>query len=164
MILKLHRFQYSETETMGYIELPSRPLFTIERPWIKVDGHRGGLPYESCIPDGMYDLVPFDSERHTNTWAIVGHRYDVYLGQDEVPESGGRFACLFHAGNWASDVQGCIAPGLSRVIMSDQNAVSSSGTAMNLLRDYINSRPDKSHFLEISPVDGTGGKLPWQSR
>lgn len=162
MIIQLKRFQYSKTETMGVLLLPT-PLFTIERPWVSVKNHKGGKPFASCVPDGLYELLPFNSEKHPNTWALHQPVMDVYAEQDQVPETGGRYACLFHVANYVKNVEGCIGPGLSRVIMDNQNAVSSSGAAMSILREFIAARSEKQHFLEVSPYDGTGEEMRWLS-
>ena len=163
MIIDLKRFQYSETETMGLLILPTVTLFTIERPWVPVKAHKGGLPFSSCVPDGLYELISFSSDKYPETWVLQSKIMSVYAYRGDVPETGGRYTCVFHVGNFVRDVEGCISPGLSRVIMSGQNAVASSRDAMKLLRDAINGRSEKQHFLQISPIDGTAEKLSWQS-
>ena len=67
MIIDLKRFQYSETETMGLLILPTVTLFTIERPWVPVKAHKGGLPFSSCVPDGLYELISFSSDKYPET-------------------------------------------------------------------------------------------------
>lgn len=163
MIIDLRRFQYSETETMGVLLLPGVTLYTIERPWIPYKSHKGGKPFVSCIPDGLYELLPFNSEKHPDTWVLVNKIMDVYAYPGDVPEKGGRYSCLFHVANYVKDIEGCIGPGLFRVIMNKQNAVSSSRDAMGLLRAEINGRSENQHFVQISPIDGTSEKLPWLS-
>ena len=88
-------------------------------------------PLISCIPQGLYNVVPHNSKKFPNTWQIMN-----------VP---GRTGILFHAGNYActvegrelhkSDTQGCIMPGLSfdrKVPM-----IKSSVKAMDWMRDNI---------------------------
>ena len=163
MIIALKRFQYSETETMGVLILPDLTLYTIERPWVSVKAHKGGKPFHSCVPDGLYELLPFSSDKYPETWVLQSKIMSVYAYRGDVPKTGGRYTCVFHVGNYARDIEGCVAPGLSRVIMSGQNAVASSRDAMGLLRAKINSQSEKQHFLQISPIDGTAEKLSWAS-
>ena len=138
------------------------PVFTIERPWIPVKTHKGGKPFESCIPDGYYHMNAWHSDKHSHTWVLSNSLLNVYASQDEVPETGGRYACLIHVGNYVSDVQGCISPGLSRDIMKGQNAVVHSGDAMEYFRGFMSQLKDNHHFLDIDNVNGTSELLPWQ--
>lgn len=163
MIIDLKRFQYSETETMGVLILPTVTLYTIERPWVPVKSHKGGRPFHSCVPDGLYELLPFESDKYPETWVLQNKIMDVHAYRGDVPDTGGRYTCVLHSGNYVRDIEGCISPGLSRVIMGKQNAVASSRDAMGLLRAAINGRSERQHFLQISPVDGTAERLSWQS-
>ena len=96
MIIDLRRFQYSETETMGVLILPGVTLFTIERPWVSVKGHKGGKPFVSCVPDGLYELIPFSSDKYPETWVLQNKIMDVYAYRGDVPETGGRYTCGSH--------------------------------------------------------------------
>ena len=55
---RLQRFCYSDSETEGLLWLPDDddPIHTLERPW-RPDAP-GGMPFESCVPDGTYRLLP----------------------------------------------------------------------------------------------------------
>lgn len=74
----------------------------IELPW------RNNTPNMSCIPTGVYDVVPFESPRFGRVW--------------EVTNVEGRTYILIHPGNFAgdrdkglwSDLRGCLAPGRAR--------------------------------------------------
>lgn len=68
------------------------PLCAIERPW-KKNAHE-----VSCIPEGTYKLAP----HHTEHWPDVIELLD-------VP---GRTGILIHPANLASELRGCIAPGM----------------------------------------------------
>lgn len=151
-ILRLERYAYLEEETLGRLILPDEhgvdPLFTIERPWVPGDAI-GGTPYKSCVPDGDYELVPFLRSSGVQTLALLNPALGVYVDQDDGV---GRFAILIHAGNWSSDVVGCIAPGTAATIANNRNMVVNSRHAMNILSDCIDFLD--THSLEITPFPG----------
>jgi len=130
--MNLTRYCYSPTETLGVLRIGEHEFFTIERPWIPDHTH-GSRPSESCIPDGAYELVPHEGTRYKKTWALVNPELLVY----QHPEAVGRSAILFHVGNWADDVIGCIAPGTGRRVMRGAPAVTGSGNAMEKIRDLL---------------------------
>lgn len=161
MIL-LVRNQYTDTETMGIIRLADLRLYSIEQPWVPVMEHKGGKPFHSCVPDGTYDLLPFNSEKHPNTWCLVNEDLNVYYKKDDLPKSGGRYKCLIHTANWSYQVQGCVAPGMNRVIMQTIsgdffNAVSLSRKALNLIRQHFDQPR-----IEIISYGGTKEVAPWR--
>ena len=93
MRLFLERFAYHPDGTLGRIQLPQCRLFTIERPWAQ------NQPFVSCIPEGLYRCARITSPRFGETFEVTG-----------VP---GRSHILFHAANRASELEGCIAPGMA---------------------------------------------------
>lgn len=98
------------TCTLGVLSLSDRRWQTIERPWIADPaGVPGGLQGRSCVPAGLYELVLHDSEAHPQTWALVNAKLGVtHFGPSQ------RTACLIHPANYASELRGCIAPGMAR--------------------------------------------------
>lgn len=127
--LFLERFSYSPTETEGYLFLrDDTVLHTLERPWI--GEHPGGTPFESCIPDGEYQLIPHVRPNGHSVYAMRNHDLHVYYTAEERGENPGRYLCLLHSGNYVDDVVGCIAPGLVRTIYRNRRMVTSSRAAM----------------------------------
>ena len=130
----LRRYRLGETVTDGRLILTDyeKHICTLERPWLP--GGRGGVAFKSCIPDGEYQL-----KRHTRpngdlVLALRNPDLGVYYQQGEVPDEGGRYLILLHSANWVKDVVGCIAPGMTRTIDDDGNAmVTSSRAAMALV-------------------------------
>lgn len=154
MDIILTRHSYSPTETMGTMRLmDGRLLHTIERPWIH-DPVAGSKPYESCIPDGPYDLVPHYGEDWTETWALVNPALKVWHHEKDM-DGPGRFACLLHAANWVENVVGCIGPGLARTVFGDRGelGVTSSQAAMNILRNTLHPGA-RGHRIIIQPHPG----------
>jgi len=154
----LKRYSFAQTETEGRLIVPGLGTYaTIERPWIATSTP-GGMPNESCVPDGAYNL-----ERHTRpdgsrSYALVNHHLGVYHFEEEVPPSGGRFLILIHIGNWITDLSGCVAPGIRRYPMLNkktgklEQAVAGSGRAMR----EIMTAPWRPRTLHIITETGTG--------
>lgn len=146
----LTRFSYSPTETEGILELPNgRKLATIERPWLRSDAAPGGIPRESCVPDGEYDLWPFLRPNGDKVYQLIAPRLGVYAMPDDVPDTGGRSLILIHKGNYVTDVIGCIAPGEQRILLNGKLAVGASASAMSrILTEVVYAL----HTLVIRPV------------
>jgi len=118
----LERFAYLPGCTLGTLTIEGCPkLWTMERPW------RDNVKRESCIPEGEYGLK-----------AHLGRIQPAIL-IDGVPR---RTAILFHAANYASELQGCIAPGL-HWRTGEPPAVLNSRAAMSLLMDKFGCDPER---------------------
>lgn len=95
-------------------------LKTLELPW------KQNKKFISCIPEGQYDVIyPYSGTRFKNVFWI-----------DKVPNRSG---ILIHIGNYTSQIEGCILPG---IIHDDINGdgvkdVKHSGVAMEALRFYV---------------------------
>jgi len=130
--LLLPRYCYSETETEGTLILEDETeLYTLERPWF--DDMPGGRSFESCVPDGEYELIPHVRPNGHEVYALRNHDLHVYYTEAERGDNPGRYLILIHAGNWVADVVGCIAPGMVRTIANNTRMVRSSRPAMNLI-------------------------------
>ena len=128
--LVLHRFNYSPTETEGllYLSNDEKPLHTLERPWIA--GAAGGMPFESCVPDGEYELIPHQRPSGDFVYALRNPDLSVYYTNEERAGRDGRYLILIHSANWVEQVVGCIAPGLVRTIAENKRMVRSSRNAV----------------------------------
>ena len=105
----------------------------MEPPW------RGNRRNRSCIPAGLYEVVPHLSPRHRRCLLVT--------------QVQGRSHILFHAGNLGGDVErgwhthtsGCLLPGLRRGRMTvsgrRQAAVFASRTAFRHLMDWAADGP-----------------------
>lgn len=145
----LSRYAYTLTEVQGRFEAGDLTLQTIERPWISGD-RPGGKPFESCVPDGDYELVPFERSNGDQVLALYNPDLGVYLHKSDGE---GRYAILIHVGNWSDDVVGCIAPGLGRSISNNRVMVTTSRAAMKKLSEVMPF--DELHTLTIRNAGGT---------
>lgn len=159
MELTLIRWCYGDDRTQGLLVGDGIELHTIERPWIPATSP-GGKAYESCIPDGLYDLFPFTRDNGDDVWVLVNHDLGVYEHESEVPEEGGRFACLIHSANWSNEVFGCIAPGTHQLIDEKRRPmVSNSKVAMRKLHEVLDSA-EGVITLHITPFPGASNEQP----
>ncbi len=138
MIIRLSRHELSAYGTFGTLIVPGKPpLCTVERAWqpFAAAGSKrfdAGVPFESCVPPGLYRLEWYKSPKYGFAWHLVSD--DVTLTQ---AEGGERFACLFHAANWPDQVQGCVAPGLTFAYVLGRWGVSDSSKAIERLHDWL---------------------------
>lgn len=133
--------------TLGMCVVGPQSFFTIEQPW--KDNAKGA----SCVPEGLYDLIPYESPKHGPTWYLHSTLLDV-----GGPEAGRSF-CELHAANFARQLQGCIAFGLSGMPMFDpvtgvvEPAVEDSRTAIAELLSILGAL-SSGHTLTLRSDTG----------
>lgn len=131
----LERYAYAPTYTAGRLCLGDEAsLDTLERPW--KPGLPGGMPFESCVPDGEYRLLRHARPNGDVVLALRNPNLGVYYSKASIPAEGGRYLILIHAANYVEQVQGCIAPGCGQTITDNRMMVTSSRRAMAQLMDY----------------------------
>lgn len=98
--MKLWRFKYYPTHTLGLLNYEGYTFFTIERPWLD------NTPYVSCISEGKFKMVRVDSPKFgREMWEI-----------SEVPN---RTHILIHVANFVDDIVGCVGLGDSLFVGLD---------------------------------------------
>lgn len=131
----------------GRLVLPGLECYTVEDAWNPSPEHPWGQPFKSCIPPGLYQLVPHKSAKFGDCWAIVNPSLGVYRWPADVPNGRGRYTCLIHTGNSDEDVEGCIAVGMRSGIYKNRPGVFDSGVAMRKVRAVLGV--GSTHELEI---------------
>lgn len=118
MIIELERFGFFDKGVLGKMTFPSGlELFTIERPW------RDNQPFISCIPSGEYTLE----------WDITGRVRNVPRLRGTAP----RTQINIHVANKASELHGCIAPGLTWAFEGTEPLVRDSAAAWGLMMETM---------------------------
>ncbi len=142
MNLTLTRRSIGPVASEGLVVIEGRKFYTIEQPWAD------NKPGHSCVPAGDYRLVPVTTPKHGKTHFMVNPELGIYADEGQ-----GRFACIFaHTGNWSSDVEGCVAIGLSSGKSKNphsgvlESAVFNSKAAVAALREVL---PWVGHSLTI---------------
>ncbi len=138
-VLLLERYAYLPDRVSGILHLPNGQRFhTIERPWMPDEVHAGGTPSKSCVPDGLYQLEPFT--RPSGREVIMLSNPDLGVDRYETDRPGqARYLVLIHAGNYAHDVEGCIAPGYDFSLAGDFPMVTNSRLAMREIMKAYNA-------------------------
>jgi len=141
LILERSGIEYHKA-TLGtlYSRESNLHLFMLERAW---DDNK---PFVSCVPGGLYELEPHTGKG--GTWALVGDTVSHWEDEEHA-----RFCCLFHPANYAHQILGCLAPGLSAVYVDPdadfpQIMVGRSGDAMGILKRALGVG-SLGHTLEI---------------
>ena len=147
MIITLQRDLSTPNETLGRLTADFRRWDTIEKPWVPAPNLPCGLKGHSCVPAGTYRLERHSSDAHPNVWALVNPQLGVYHWPwDEPKQLQGiaRDCCLIHPANFASELEGCIAPGKSRGKDAATGCwrVFDSRDAINELRTLIGTLAD----------------------
>jgi hypothetical protein len=154
MNITLTRDLYTPTETLGTMSVSGRKWFTMERPWVPIEGAPCGLKGRSCVPAGTYRLEPHSSEAFKAVWALTSPALWVYHWEHEVPRVRAglaRTVVLIHVANWASELRGCISLGKKRVKSNGAWMVQQSADAVNELRMAVAGQFDLTLTIEESP-------------
>jgi len=138
----LRRDRSGDQGTLGVLAARDlAPVHIMEPPW------RGNAANRSCIPAGVYEVVPHLSPRFRRCLLVTA-----------VPE---RTHILFHAGNVGGDVErglhthtaGCLLPGLRRGRLTVkgrvQAAVLASRTAFRHLMEWAGDRPFALEIVDV---------------
>lgn len=98
-------------------------------PWLKLIelSWRNNQNDISCIPEGVYICQPYNSPT----------KGDVYL----LGNTGSRKMIEMHPANFASELLGCLAPGMDFGKLNGQIAVLDSVKALNLIKTKTNYQP-----------------------
>lgn len=107
-------------------------LVTVERPWLD------NQPGFSCVPEGVYDLLPHESPKFGSCYALSAPDLGVTIYGPSH-----RTHILFHPANKAVELEGCIAPGLEFGTLDGQWAVMASRAAFGNLMNYLAGKPAK---------------------
>jgi Family of unknown function (DUF5675) len=130
-MLKLER-SYTSKGTFGLLTLPTQQVIvSVEPPWLN------NRPMYSCIPEGLYQLR-LDNFKHD---------YQNYRITNPPP---GRFAIEIHRANRASELKGCIAPGMS---LGYDWSITDSKIALDLLMESMGGQ--ESGLLYITSYKPT---------
>lgn len=144
MNLVLTRYPYHPDSTEGVLVVEGERFHTIEKPWVPdLDGDPGGAPNQSCVPLGTYRMIRHDTPKHPRTWELLNEA----LGISTSAKPHMRSECLLHPANKASQLAGCIAPGLTMANWGLDSAVESSTIAFKRIQEIVPWTDD--HTLEI---------------
>lgn len=108
--------EYGDVGTKSIVTTDARSYFGIEQPW------RDNLPGHSCIPEGVYELHPYRSPMHGDTYCFYNPDLKIMGAEPLTPEqqaAGYRNVCEIHSANFSEQLRGCLALGLQNHPMYD---------------------------------------------
>ena len=131
--------------THGTFELGGRLWQSLEQPDLS------NTPFKSCVPQGEYRLIPWDSNKYGPCYVMVNEDLNVYHSKSSPfrPENG-RYKCLFvHRGNYVRNFQGCVGAGFEW-LAEEQMLKSSTRQACKIVNRFV--KEEGSLLLTISNV------------
>ena len=154
--MRLVRFAYTPTETLGRLFVGHWSCFTIERPWVP-SSNPGGSNNVSCVPEGDYKLRQHIRPNREHGFALEAPELGVYFTKADRPADkygipAGRFLILIHSGNYVRDVEGCIAPGNNLVIDGARRELMVTNSRATMLELMLRAR--NAHSLRIEQTPG----------
>ena len=121
-------------------------LPTLEQEWVPCDrGGKGGLAFRSCVPEGNYSLVRHLRPSGEKAWVLVNHELDVFHFPMDMPTDkrhSARSLVYLAAADFAHDLVGGVAVGISRVRGREGWELERSREALNVLRTTIGDTYD----------------------
>lgn len=115
MKYQLDRVKTNYHGTFGVFSIDGLPVcVTLEETWLQ------NLRNESCIPEGVYDVVKYSGTKYKDVWLIKG-----------VPN---RSAILIHWGNTERNTAGCILVGKYFARFGDRHGIADSKRTVEMLR------------------------------
>jgi hypothetical protein len=108
-------------------------LATVEPPW------KGNQRRISCIPEGKYTVFRDQRPKRGDCFCVVSHA----LGVSRLPEVDmARDSILVHIANYASELEGCIAPGTDISAAAGVWMVTNSRKAINQINAWVGSETE----------------------
>jgi len=150
MNLTLVRDYAGKVCTLGKLTVGALVLETLERPWIAYPPYLCGHPDTSCVPAGVYSLALHDTPKFPKHFALVNEGLGIY---HEVLPAGvvGRTACLIHAANYVTQLEGCCSVGRERQFVGDQWIVGNSRDAYEALMSVVPWEEGHAISIEYAP-------------
>jgi hypothetical protein len=137
--------------TTGSFLAGTQRFYTVELPWAN------NAPDESCVPAGVYELVPYTSPIHGRTFCLLNSDLKI-MGCDSLSPAevsrGYRSFCELHSANFPRQLLGCIGIGMQGMPMLDpvtgevSDAVEDSRNAVTELMAMLGA--SSGHTLTIS--------------
>ena len=122
------------TGTIGKIHLEDKTLISMEQPW------NDNIPYQSCVPPGMYELIPWESTRYSSCFVIVNEKLNVFFSKvsPNRPENG-RFKCIFfHRGSYVRNFKGC--SGLGETYKPEFDMITNTTQTCRIMNNHIKEK------------------------
>lgn len=120
--------RYFEKGTYSYLyrENGSKVCCFVELEWLN------NQPFKSCVPEGDYQLIPHQSPKYGECYALISPTLGVTLHGPSI-----RTECLIHPANKPSQLAGCAAPGTEFGLLDGEWCVTHSVNAFKALMEEL---------------------------
>lgn len=123
---------------------------TLERLWIPYEVSKGGKPNASCVPDGFYKLVDWDSPRWGKCKALENPQLDVFAKREDRKHDWQRWGCLFvHAGNKPQNFLGCVGAGAEYLERGAFKGITDTRRTCDLVNKFIRDEDSIEIVTEV---------------
>lgn len=130
-MITIERFAYTPIGTFGILTFGDFKCYTVERPWLENASH------VSCIPEGDYTAVLYNSPKFGKVYAITGGTVSLYADAQHA-----RSAILIHPANTMDDLEGCVGLGSDLGFLNSKWSVTNSKATiakfMSVMTDTTN--------------------------
>jgi len=115
---------------------------SVEQPW------SNNKRFASCVPEGEYRLVPYNSTEYGPVYLLDNPKLCVYPFEAQCKSENDRYGIIFaHRGSYPRNFQGCI--GLGDAYVESLNMVKNTKSTCNKAMDLLRSI-DEDHTLIIN--------------
>lgn len=162
MDIYLDRFAYNPWGCFGDMTVGGFKFAAVMPPWVANASFPAGVSGKSTIADGDFSLKKHTSPSHPDCYVMVNPSLGVYHYDADVPPSQkawARTVCLIHNANFARQLEGCIALGMSFGVIQDlagdkayHDAVVNSEAALTKFMSLLEGQTNIS--LHIRPALG----------
>ena len=132
MILRLLRASTSKDGTFGTLVGMDFDFYSLEKPYVDLDGNGLSDPQKSCI-----DPAPGQTASYLCEWR-ESPKYGWCYEVTGVP---GRSHILLHPANWQEQLLGCIALGKGRGVLNGKPAITQSKRAIKEFHEAMREQP-----------------------
>ena len=103
MIVLTRKAEHRSRGSPGTVVIGDESFYTMEQEDLN------NKPFKSCVPLGVYEMIPWKSPKFGDVFIIVNEDLNVYEYYDsENRPDNGRYKCLyFHRGNKSINFTGC---------------------------------------------------------
>lgn len=144
-MIKLIRDNLSKSGTHGTFHVGGKHWHSLEQPW---DDNK---PFASCVPVGIYDIVPYFSKKYGDCYIMVNEDLNVFEKRKSPGRpKDGRYKCLFvHRGNYVRNFEGCVGASHAYNVRNDSlfSSTIAACREVNSMVEY-----EGLYQLEISDV------------
>lgn len=143
-MITIERYAYTDQGTFGVLTFGDFTCFTVERPWLNNQAK------VSCIPEGDYTAIAYNSPKFGSVFAITGGTVSLYPDSTHA-----RSAVLIHPANTMDDLEGCVGLGSDHGTINGVPGVINSRVTIAKFYELLAGQTSVSLSITFKKTDGT---------